>query len=141
LHWVLVDLPPTGLVFKNHEGAIKFTHPTSHRNSDHPAKGAATYVKFTEPDYRPLSVAFTNHSATAQSASCRPQVPPDWHCTPVEQEITIPAKEDAHLHFMLTAPSDLPAAGRRLVVPLEITYGGNALGQFREAILQVIDGV
>ncbi len=84
-----------------------------------------------------LNVVFTNHSAVAQTASCRPQVPLDWRCTPNEQQITIPAKQTASLQFALTPPAELPATGTRLVAPIEVTYAGKALGQFREAILQV----
>ncbi|MBX3015731.1 MAG: MBL fold metallo-hydrolase [Caldilineaceae bacterium] len=93
-----------------------------------------------------LSVVITNHSATARTASARPILPAAWAMAVAEAHITIPPKRAGRLTFTFSLPAELqdiphptlPANGpSRIVVPVEVTYHGHALGQFREALLQV----
>lgn len=88
-----------------------------------------------------LTVAFTNHSAKAQLACCQPVLPKSWNYEVHKQQTLIPPKQDGQLHFIVPIPVE--AAGddvsegsiaKRLVIPVEITYGGRALGQWREAL-------
>lgn len=80
-----------------------------------------------------LRVAFTNHSAEDQTASCRPILPAAWAQSIAEQRATIPAKQDGKIDFTIQIPQTLPTQPSRIVIPVEITYDGRSLGQFREA--------
>ncbi|MFN8491166.1 MAG: MBL fold metallo-hydrolase [Caldilineaceae bacterium] len=98
-----------------------------------------------------LRVAFTNHSAVDKIASCRPILPKGWERIVPEQQTIIPAKQDGSIHFRFSIPHradddllvnqlfGLPGAPpqrqpKRIVIPVEVTYDGRPLGQFREAI-------
>ena len=85
-----------------------------------------------------LRVDFTNHSSQSRTVSCRPVLPKSWKVEIPEQTVTIPPKCDGYVTFSILI--SLPAAvtqateSRRIVIPLEITYDGLSLAQFREAI-------
>ena len=75
----------------------------------------------------------TNHSSQAQIASCRPILPESWGITIPEQAVTIPPKQEGYITFSIPIPTHVNGA-QRTVIPLEVTYDGRPLGQFREAI-------
>ena len=89
-----------------------------------------------------LTVVVTNHSATPKRLSCQPILPSTWPDAVSAQEATIPPRQEGWLCFTIAIPA-LPSVpsgekqqGRnRVVVPVEITYDGRVLGQWREAIL------
>jgi glyoxylase-like metal-dependent hydrolase (beta-lactamase superfamily II) len=89
-----------------------------------------------------LRVVFTNHSAIAQPAQCRPILPSAWaQEIPVRQTI-IPPKAESFIDFTITIPAVVTGhsaahQAERVVVPVEVNYAGRALGHFREAILVV----
>lgn len=88
-----------------------------------------------------LSVVIANHSATARTASCYPVLPAAWATVVAEQSITIPPHSEGQVTFAIPLPTSQrpPSADalQRMVVPIEVTYHGHALGQFREAILVI----
>ncbi|MCX6049498.1 MAG: MBL fold metallo-hydrolase [Chloroflexi bacterium] len=84
-----------------------------------------------------LRVEFTNHSTLTKIASCRPILPQAWGRDVPEQEITIPPKQDGRIDFAISMPdvvNKLCGQSHRVVIPIEVTYDGNVLGQFREGI-------
>ena len=81
-----------------------------------------------------LRLHVTNHSAQARIASCRPILPELWDVDIPEQAITIPPKQEGHITFSIPIPTHANGA-QRTVIPLDVTYDGRSLGQFREAIL------
>lgn len=87
-----------------------------------------------------LQVCFTNHSAEARIASCRPILPESWGMDIPEQSATIPSKQDGHITFSISIPTHANGA-QRTVIPLDITYDGRPLGQFREAIFVFLTDV
>jgi len=122
---------------------------------DHPNYGldehwvrCAPYEQVASPGTTvTLTVVITNHSAAARTATCYPVLPAAWTTAIAEQSISIPAHQEGHLSFAIPMPTEMPtemptdwhatgqAAPTRLVIPVEVTYHGYALGQFREAIL------
>ncbi|MEZ4867373.1 MAG: MBL fold metallo-hydrolase [Caldilineaceae bacterium] len=88
----------------------------------------------TAGETAPLTLVITNHSATAQLARCHPILPKTWNSVIDAQELIIPPKVEGKLHFAIPIPAQLAGDSRRLVIPIELTYAGRALGQFREAI-------
>lgn len=98
-----------------------------------------------------LTVVVTNHSAVAKAVRCQPILPTAWRTSNPEQQITIPAHSEGRLLFTIAIPHALltnethqraatidhttAAPPQRIVIPIEVTYDGRALGQFREAIL------
>ena len=83
-----------------------------------------------------LEVVFTNHSTGEREATCRPVLPQAWGVQLEPQSVRIAPKEEQGISFGLNVPQD--AVSGRWVVPVEVTYGGRRLGQFREAILDVV---
>ena len=86
-----------------------------------------------------LRVEFTNHSAGAKVAQCRPILPRTWAQVIETQQVTIAAHSDGVVDFSISIPSDPSKLNqthnpKRIVIPVEITYAGQPLGQFREAI-------
>ena len=86
-----------------------------------------------------LRVEFTNHSAGAKVAQCRPILPRTWAQVIETQQVTIAAHSDGVVDFSISIPSDASKLSqthtpKRIVIPVEITYAGQPLGQFREAI-------
>lgn len=80
-----------------------------------------------------LHLTLTNHSSQARIASCRPILPQLWHVEVPEQAVTIPPKQEGHITFSIPIPTHANSV-QRTVIPLEVTYDGRSLGQFREAI-------
>ena len=80
-----------------------------------------------------LDLVVTNHSAQARIASCRPILPKSWGMDIPEQAITVPSKEEGHITFSIPIPTHANGA-QRTVIPIDVTYDGRSLGQFREAI-------
>ena len=80
-----------------------------------------------------LHLTFTNHSSQARIASCRPILPQSWRVEIPEQAVTVPPKQEGHITFSIPIPTHANGV-QRAVIPLEVTYDGRPLGQFREAI-------
>lgn len=80
-----------------------------------------------------LHLVITNHSAQARIASCHPTLPESWDMDIPAQAITIPPKQEGHITFSIPIPTHANAV-QRTVIPLDVTYDGLPLGQFREAI-------
>jgi glyoxylase-like metal-dependent hydrolase (beta-lactamase superfamily II) len=82
-----------------------------------------------------LSVVCTNHSSAEHSLSCCPVLPAGWNVACAERTVEIPPKAEGTLDFRVQIPED-EQPGRR-AIPVDITYAGRALGQFREAVIVV----
>jgi hypothetical protein len=89
-----------------------------------------------------LTVVVTNHSATPKRVSCQPILPTTWPASVAAQQAMIPPHQEGRLRFTIAIPALPPVSSadkqqgeKRVVVPVEITYDGRALGQWREAIL------
>lgn len=80
-----------------------------------------------------LRVCFTNHSSEARIASCRPILPESWDLNIPEQSVTVPPKQEGYITFSIPIPTHANGA-QRVIIPLDVTYDGRPLGQFREAI-------
>ena len=80
-----------------------------------------------------LHLVVTNHSAQARIARCRPILPESWGMDIPEQAVTIPPKQEGHITFSIPIPPHANGA-QRTVIPLDVTYDEQSLGQFREAI-------
>ena len=78
---------------------------------------------------------FTNHSAETREATCRPVLPVEWGVHLDARAGSGAAKSEFSVPFAWRVPED--AALGRYVVPVEVTYAGRRLGQFREAIVVV----
>jgi glyoxylase-like metal-dependent hydrolase (beta-lactamase superfamily II) len=85
-----------------------------------------------------LEVVLTNHSGEEREAVCRPVLPESWPVDLAARGAMIPSKAERGVGFTFTVPAG--ASPGRWVVPVEVTYGGRPLGQFREAILVVSKG-
>jgi hypothetical protein len=81
-----------------------------------------------------LRVVFTNHSAEPRQAVCRPILPESWGVNIPAQAATIPPKSDGYLPFSIPIPDLKPDRAKRVIVPIDVTYNGRPLGQFREAV-------
>ncbi|MFN2133975.1 MAG: MBL fold metallo-hydrolase [Anaerolineae bacterium] len=82
-----------------------------------------------------LSVVCTNHSSTERSLSCYPVLPTGWDGQCQERATQIQPKTEGALEFHVEIPER--ALPGRQVIPVQVTYGGRALGQFREAVIVV----
>lgn len=82
-----------------------------------------------------LSVEITNHSTSEKCALVRPILPKSWDMELDAKSVVILAKSDGKISFAITIPED--ASSKRTVIPVEVTYDGRPLGQFREAVLVV----
>lgn len=82
-----------------------------------------------------LRVDITNHSAFQRHAVCRPVLPRAWNVELEAKSFWISAKSDGSLTFSFEVPEN--AAPKRTVIPVEVTYDGHPLGQFREAMLVI----
>lgn len=80
-----------------------------------------------------INLQVTNHSSSAHEASAIPVVPAGWHAGGAA--MTIPPESDLALPLQVEIPSYAPAG--RYAIPIRLRYAGRALGQFREAILNV----
>ena len=89
-----------------------------------------------------LCVEVTNHSTETRSVIAKPILPVSWNIDITPAETTIPAKEDGDLKFDITIPTQseldrYTSHNGRIVIPVEITYNNEYLGQFREAIFEL----
>ena len=92
-----------------------------------------------------LRVEITNHSSEPRTAIAQPVLPAAWNIALAPAETTIPPKSDGSLHFSIPIPLRCEWEGfqtpiGRIVVPVDITYNGHPLGQFREAIFVLKGG-
>ena len=87
-----------------------------------------------------LSVEVTNHSSEPRTAIAQPILPSAWRMELSPVETTIPARSDGHIDFSVPIPRRPDALGKRIVVPVDITYDERPLGQFREAIFVLTGG-
>ena len=86
-----------------------------------------------------LRVEVTNHSYEPRTATVHPILPASWNMEIAPGETTILPRAAGSIGFSIPIPAGvrLPkpyTASGRIVVPMDITYNGNPLGQFREAI-------
>jgi glyoxylase-like metal-dependent hydrolase (beta-lactamase superfamily II) len=82
-----------------------------------------------------LCVVVTNHSSQPHEATAQPCLPEEWSVSLPVEETTVSPRSESCLPFSFTVPSH--AQRRCWIIPIELAYGGRALGQFREAILVV----
>ena len=87
-----------------------------------------------------LRVEITNHSSEPRTAVAQPILPSAWNMELSPEETTIPARSDGHIDFSVRIPRHRDASGKRIVVPVDITYDERPLGQFREAIFVLTGG-
>ena len=91
-----------------------------------------------------LRLEVTNHSYEPRTATAQPILPTSWGMEIAAREITIPPRTDGYIGFSIPIPVGvgLPnpyTALGRIVIPVDLTYNGQPLGQFREAIF-VLNG-
>lgn len=82
-----------------------------------------------------LDVVFTNHSAAAREAVCRPVFHADWGPRVEARTASLPPGEETAVRFEFALAKDAPPG--RWVVPVEVGYAGRPLGEFREAIVVI----
>ena len=87
-----------------------------------------------------LRVEVTNHSSEPHTAIAQPILPSAWNMEISPEETTVPARADGHIDFSVPIPMHRDALGKRIVVPIDITYDERPLGQFREAIFVLTGG-
>ena len=80
-----------------------------------------------------LEVKFTNHSHEPRTATCQPYLPKSWHMSIDSQSAEIPPKTTSGIRFFIDIPKDIQK-NKRIVIPVDMSYNGRPLGQFREAI-------
>ena len=85
-----------------------------------------------------LRVEVTNHSDEPRTATAQPILPASWGTEIASRETTIPPRTDGYIGFSIPIPQHCEALGR-IVIPVDLTYNGQPLGQFREAIF-VLNG-
>ena len=86
-------------------------------------------------DSATLAVVFTSYSGQKRQVSCRPILPSQWQVDVPAQGTILTPNAEGCIAFELTIPSH--AQPGRWVVPVDVTYHGQRLSQFREAILTV----
>jgi glyoxylase-like metal-dependent hydrolase (beta-lactamase superfamily II) len=82
-----------------------------------------------------LQIIFSNHTTEARTATCKPVLPGSWGYEVEPATVTLSSKSEGRATFRVPVPTDAKVG--RTMVPVEVTYGSRALGQFREAILVV----
>ena len=82
-----------------------------------------------------LHVEITNHSSSEHEAFCCPVLPKSWNINIEPKSAIIKPKSDGRISFTFTVPEDIEAG--KVIVPIELTYSGRDLRQFREAMLNV----
>ncbi len=92
-----------------------------------------------------LRVEITNHSDAPRTATAQPILPASWGMETAPSETTILPKAAGGFGFSIPIPVGfgLPnscTASGRVVIPVDITYNGRPLGQFREAIFVLTGG-
>ena len=86
-----------------------------------------------------LRVEITNHSYEPRTATAQPILPASWGMEIAPAETTILPRASGGFGFSIPIPQHCTALGR-IVVPIDITYNGHPLGQFREAIFVLTGG-
>ncbi len=99
-----------------------------------------------------LRVEVTNHSYEPRTATAQPILPASWGMETAPSETTLPPRTTGGFDFSIPIPIGvfllgcfprLPnpyTASGRVVIPVDITYNGHPLGQFREAIFVFTGG-
>lgn len=87
-----------------------------------------------------LRVEITNHSYEPRMAIAQPILPSAWNMELSPEETTIPARSDGHVDFSFPIPRHRDVLGKRIVIPVDVTYDERPLGQFREAIFVLTGG-
>ena len=110
---------------------------------EHPNFGTDEYWVHTWPyeqdaeaaDEVRLEVRLHNHADEMRDAWVMPRVPDSWEAVP--EMLRVPCRPGAEsvAVFALRVPADQAAA--KVVVPVRIEFGGQDLGTFREAIVNV----
>ena len=85
-----------------------------------------------------LSVVVTNHSKCAHVVRCQPCLPIQWSAQVGLQSLDVLPQSEGRLTFEIHVPAAGVCPGR-YIVPIEMAYGHRRLGQFRVAIIDVID--
>ena len=80
-----------------------------------------------------LEVKFTNHSNEPRIATCRPSLTKSWRTVVADQSVKIQPHTTREICFLIDIPQDIQK-NKRIVIPVDISYNGRPLGQFREAI-------
>ncbi len=92
-----------------------------------------------------LSVEFTNHSLQPCEVTAQPILPESWGTETVPKSTTITAKSDEFISFFIPIPDEKTInknnIAEQIVIPVDITYNNRPLGQFREAILLINNGI
>ncbi|MBT7297881.1 MAG: MBL fold metallo-hydrolase [Victivallales bacterium] len=111
---------------------------------EHPNFGTDEYWVHTWPyeqdaeaaDEVRLEVRLHNHADEMRDAWVMPRVPDSWEAVP--EMLRMPCRPGAEsvAVFALRVPADQAAA--KVVVPVRIEFGGQDLGTFREAIVNVL---
>lgn len=84
-----------------------------------------------------MRVCIMNHSDRDKIAICRPILPKSWNTEIEARSALIPAKSEGYIYFSFMVPDFVTPD--MFVIPIDITYDGRPLGQFREAVLTVIN--
>jgi glyoxylase-like metal-dependent hydrolase (beta-lactamase superfamily II) len=82
-----------------------------------------------------LHIVITNHSSEQHSATAQLCLPEEWSTSLPAKQVIVPPRSESYLAFSFTVPSN--AWHGRRIIPVDLTYKGQSLGQFREAILVV----
>ena len=82
-----------------------------------------------------IEIVFTNHSPETRVATCRPVAPAKWGLELCSQTLTVDPKAEGAVGFGITVPSS--ASPGRWILPVDVTYAGRHLGQYREAVIVV----
>ena len=85
-----------------------------------------------------LSVVCTNHSSSPRQFRSCPVLPVSWEKESEEKAMLVRPKAEAGIDFVISVPADVQPG--RWIIPVEVTYDGRHLGQFREAVLVVTEG-
>jgi len=85
-----------------------------------------------------FDVVVTNHSDEIREAIVRP-ILPEGGMALAPQGTAIASKAEGSIVFRFNLPAD--AAPGRWIIPVDVTYGGRRLGPFREAVIEVSNGL
>lgn len=80
-----------------------------------------------------LKVKFANHSNAPRVATCRPSLPKLWQTIIASRSVEIQPNTTGEICFPIDIPKDVQK-NKRIVIPVDMSYNGRPLGQFREAI-------
>lgn len=97
-----------------------------------------------------LRVELTNHSREPRTATAQPILPASWDMEIAPAETTIPSRTDGYIDFSIPIPPHSSRhaptcrqeseVSKRVVIPINLTYNGCPLGEFREAIFVLTGG-